>query len=237
MSKKTSFRKSFGLFSLACLWILGLRWIGFEPFVIPSGSMIPTLLINDHIVVSKYTYGIRLPFSNIWLKKPRVPNRGDIVVFQSTEKEDYYLIKRVVGLPGDRVQFTDSGELIINGETAPRKKAENLNHWNETDLGDKLANFDLYNEKLGERTHEVLLEKKGFRYAEPGHIVPPGKIFLMGDSRDRSRDSRFWGDLPLENLWGKAQYVWLSCEKTLSNVNFICDPKTIRWNRFFHKID
>jgi signal peptidase I len=236
-SKKASLSKSLGLLFLAVGLILAFRWILFEPFVIPSGSMIPTLLINDHIVVTKYSFGVRLPFSSHWLVPPELPRRGDVVVFRSIEKDDYYMIKRVVGLPGDRVAFTEEGDLVINGEKIPSQISQNPPLFNEVDLGDDPHNFTLFEEKLGHHTHYGLLEKNAFRYSQRELVVPPNRLFLMGDNRDHSRDSRFWGELPIENLLGRATYVWLSCEKTLSQVNIVCDPRFIRWHRFFHRIE
>lgn len=237
MSKKTSFKKSFGLLFFAVGLVLTSRWILFEPFVIPSGSMIPTLLINDHILVSKYSFGLRLPFSSIWLKPPEIPKRGDIVVFRSIDKDNYYMIKRVVGLPGDKIEYTEEGVLVINGEQMVYRQPSQMPPWTATDLQASIDSFDVLEEKIGESSHYTLLEKEAFRYTETGRVIPDGKIYLMGDNRDHSRDSRFWGELPIENLLGRATYVWLSCEQTLSEVNFICDPRYIRWQRFFHRIE
>ena len=237
MNKKAGLWGSVGLFCLSLTLVLGVRWIGFEPFVIPSGSMIPTLLINDHIVVSKYSFGFRWPFSRKWLLSPQTPQRGDVVVFRSIDQDDYYLIKRVVGLPGDRVVFDEAGRLHINGQVIPMEEWENHPKWSEADLEGPSDRYDVGREKLGEHEHAVLLERGAYRSTESGRVIPAGHIFLMGDNRDRSRDSRFWGDLPLENLLGKAQFVWLSCEGTVPGLSFICDPRTIRWRRFFHHIE
>ncbi|OFZ11069.1 MAG: signal peptidase I [Bdellovibrionales bacterium RBG_16_40_8] len=237
MSKKASFKKSFGLLLLSVVLIMAFRWILFEPFVIPSGSMIPTLMVNDHIVVSKYSYGVRLPFSSKWLTPPQLPQRGDVVVFRSVEKDDYYMIKRVVGLPGDKVQFTESGELLINGKTVPSAKPEIHSSLTAEDIGDSPDNFDIKEEALGEHKHQILIEHNAFRYTESGRVVPEGKIYLMGDNRDRSRDSRFWGELPIASLLGKARWIWLSCSQTLAGGNFVCDPRYIRWQRVFHRIE
>ncbi len=237
VSKKASLSKSVGLFILALGSFLALRWGLFEPFVIPSGSMIPTLLINDHILVSKYTFGVRLPFSSIWLSAPHLPQRGDVVVFRSVEQDDYYLIKRVVGLPGDKVEFTTDGDLRINDQLVPKDEVAWASELGRTELQDEPENYKLLNETLGEHRHQVLLEKNGFRYTETGHVVSENHLFLMGDNRDRSRDSRFWGELPTERLLGQARWVWLSCSETVSNINFLCDPRHIRWQRTFHRIE
>lgn len=217
--------------------VLAFRWIVWEPFVIPSGSMIPTLLINDHIVVSKFTYGVRWPFSQTWVFGPNVPKRGDVVVFRSSENDGIYMIKRVMGLPGDKIQFDEQGQVFINGEKLKAEEIPLDNQFSATDLRADGNQFVSTRETIDGREHWALLDPSTFRYTMAEHIVPEGKIFLMGDNRDHSRDSRFWGDLPIENLRGRAQFVWLSCEKTLSKVQFICDPRSIRWHRFFHRIE
>lgn len=245
MSKKASIKKSSGLFLLSLTLVMAFRWIGYEPFVIPSGSMIPTLLINDHILVSKHSFGLRIPFTSRWLIPPSAPARGEVVVFRSVEKDDFYMIKRVIGLPGDVIEFTEAGILKVNGvpvESAPidgdaLKELISSNKWTEQDLGAASTHFEFKNELLGQHEHTIMLEKEAFRYAESGRVVPEGKLFLMGDNRDRSRDSRVWGVLPLENLLGKALFVWLSCSKTLLQTNFVCDPRHIRWQRLFHSIE
>jgi signal peptidase I len=237
MSKKARFTRSFGLFLFSILIVFGFRWSLYEPFVIPSGSMIPTLFVNDHIIVSKSAFGFRYPFTNKWLRPPKLPQRGEVVVFRSVERDDFFMIKRVVGLPGDKIQFTEEGELLVNGTKVPSEKLNILPAWSDIDLGAPLNQFQIKKEKLGEHEHYLMLETGAFRYVENGRVVPEGKIFLMGDNRDRSRDSRFWGELPVENLLGSARIVWLSCEKTISNTNFICDPRFIRWQRIFHRIE
>jgi len=236
VSKKANVKNSLGLFILSIVAVMSIRWILYEPFVIPSGSMIPTLLINDHIVVSKYSYGVRWPFTSRWMLGPDAPKRGDIVVFRSVESDNFYMIKRVVGLPGDYIEFTAEGDILVNDEKIPREATELPKQFSALDLGGGAGAHQAYLEQMGEQLHMTLLEPNAFRYTMARSQVLPGRIFLMGDNRDRSRDSRFWGDVPLENLLGKAQFVWLSCEKTLSEVQFLCDPRTIRWQRFFQRI-
>ena len=236
MSKKASFKKSFGLLVLAVGLVMASRWVLFEPYVIPSGSMIPTLLVNDHIIVSKYSFGLRWPFSSRWLTKPKLPNRGDVVVFRSVDNDNYYMIKRVIGLPGDKITYDEEGVLSVDGQPVESSWVSELPAWSAADIGDDISDYKVAEETIGEHKHFSLLAKDGFHYTEEEHVVPPDHIYLMGDNRDHSKDSRYWGDLPIQNLLGKATYVWLSCEKTLSQVNFICDPRYIRWQRFFHHI-
>jgi signal peptidase I len=236
-SQKASFKRSFGLFFLAVAAFMALRWGLYEPFVIPSGSMIPTLLVNDHILVAKYAFGFRWPFTSRWLAAPSWPERGDVVVFRSVEQDDYYLIKRVVGLPGDTIEFTDAGELVVNGAILNSEIKDMPSDWSEAEIQDNPVSYTYRREKIGQHQHGVLLEKNGYRYTEPKHVVAEGHLFVMGDNRDHSRDSRFWGELPLERLLGRAGWVWLSCSETVSNINFLCDPRHIRWQRTFHRIE
>jgi signal peptidase I len=235
----------------AILAILAFRWLLFEPFVIPSGSMIPTLLIHDHILVSKSAYGIRIPFTKIWLANFGDPKRGDIVVFKSVEGS-YFMIKRVIGLPGDTIEMGEDGTPKVNGQPFPMKPlpvtsdpASQAPYYavNEGDLNGPISAFDFNEVKTGEHTHRMLLMKDamrvGYHYAAVSSPfkVPEGQMFAMGDNRDNSRDSRYWGPLPKENLMGKALFIWLSCEETLPYVPFICNPLTLRWNRFFHVLE
>ena len=119
--RKAKFGEGLGSFLLAVAAILAFRWLLFEPYVIPSGSMIPTLLIHDHILVSKFAYGVRMPFTKSWLFKASEPARGDIVVFRSVEDTGYFMIKRVVGVPGDTVEVDADGYLKLNGKKLETK--------------------------------------------------------------------------------------------------------------------
>jgi signal peptidase I len=189
-------------FVLALLVFLSLRWILIEPYVIPSGSMIPTLAINDHILVSKFDYGIRIPFTQDWLTGPYLPKRGDIVVFQSVENPEIVMIKRVVGLPGDKINIS-------------------------------VAEFNRFPIVLEKTATDTTAPEDG-----PGIItVPEGHLYMMGDNRNNSRDSRFWGPLPIENLLGKARRIWLACEKTISRESSFCDFKTLNKKRMFTQIE
>lgn len=241
--KKAKFGESFGSFTLAVLAILAFRWVLFEPYVIPSGSMIPTLLIHDHILVSKSAYGVRLPFTKDWLFRGGDPKRGDIVVFRSKEDSGYFLIKRVVGLPGDKIDVDSEGFLTINGEKLPvtalspnEDPASQAPYYRvkPIDIDGPYSNYDFYDEDLKGLHHRIMLIKGAVRMFNGPATVPPDEYFCMGDNRDNSKDSRWWGSLPRENLLGKALFVWLSCEETLPYVPFLCNPLTIRWNRFFH---
>ncbi len=246
--KKAKFGDGLGSFLLAVLAILSFRWLLFEPYVIPSGSMIPTLLIHDHILISKSAFGIRFPFTKHWLVETGQPKRGDIVVFKGVEN-DMFMIKRVVGLPGDKIEMNLDGFLTVNGEKVPVTPIPDVTENPDTqkpyypvtehDLsGGLYADYSFFEEDLQGEKHRIILHKNGSlgRYMEPT-VVPEGHYFCMGDNRDNSHDGRRWGPLPKEHLVGKALFVWLSCEKTLPYLPFLCNPAKLRWGRFGHSLN
>lgn len=208
-----------GLFPVI-LVVFVMRSFLFEPFKIPSGSMIPTLEVGDLILVNKYHYGIRLPVINQKIIPINDPKRGDVVVFRYPvdPRNDY--IKRVVGLPGDEVSYLNQ-VLRINGQPVPTQP-----------LGDQYDDEAMrymmrLSEKLGEVEHRIQREKQpGYftgprydfpnrdqcRYSPEGVVckVPAGHYFVMGDNRDNSEDSRYWGFVPDQNLVGRAFFVWMN---------------------------
>lgn len=209
------------------LLVLGIRWAIAEPFVIPSGSMIPNLLIHDHILVKKFSLGLRVPFSKTWLIKWQQPQRGQIMVFHYPKNPDVYYIKRLVGLPGDRIILKDNRKLFVNDQ---EWQAEPI-HQTNFDEG----NFDYYLEKTHEGHEQIVRYLTGTQQlgGEDEFIVPEGQYFFMGDNRDQSSDSRYWGFVPESYLVGPAGVIWLSCEKTLPTLTYVCDPSQIRWSRIF----
>ena len=197
-----------------------LRSFLVEPFKIPSGSMIPTLLIGDFILVNKYTYGIRLPVVNVKLLELDSPRRGDVMVFRYPADTSLDYIKRVVGLPGDRVEYRDKS-LTVNGKAVPRQPMA------EYQSRERLQYFPRYLESFDGAGHEIILEKEAPGFVSRGMdfrhsancdynsgglacTVPPGHYFVMGDNRDNSSDSRVWGFVPDENIVGKAFFIWLN---------------------------
>ena len=237
--------ESWGQFVLSIVAILAFRWVLFEPYVIPSGSMIPTLLVHDHILVNKFAYGVRWPFSKKWLWKRDLPKRGDIVVFRSVDKDDYFMVKRVVALPGDKIEYTPDGQLVVNDQPVERKLVDagpdtlggKYYGVSEADLeGQPFDRYKYFLEKPEGREYRGMQFVDKFRWKFGPQVIPEGHIFAMGDNRDNSRDGRAWGPLPVENLLGQASVVWLSCYKTLAVAPFLCDPTEIRWKRFFHII-
>jgi signal peptidase I len=197
-----------------------LRSFVFEPFKIPSGSMIPTLLVGDFILVNKYAYGIRLPVINKKVIDVGSPQRGEVMVFRYPDDPSLDYIKRVVGLPGDKIAYHDK-RLTINGEEIPVKQVEDYLH------KDRIQYSRQYLEHLGGVEHPIILDDDmppfvrdakqfPFRdnciYNSSGVTctVPPGNYFMMGDNRDSSSDSRVWGFVPEENIVGKAFFIWFN---------------------------
>jgi signal peptidase I len=189
------------------LIVLLFRSFLFEPFKIPSGSMIPTLLVGDFIVVNKFSYGIRLPVLNKKVISMGAPERGDVVVFRYPVDPGVNFIKRAVGLPGDTITYRDK-QLFINGERVDEVAAGRFES-NDVKCSTPAVDAVLFDEKLGEADHEILLhERSGSRDGQ--WKVPEGHYFMMGDNRDRSNDSRGWGYVPEENLLGRAIGIWLN---------------------------
>ncbi|MEI8265222.1 MAG: signal peptidase I [Betaproteobacteria bacterium] len=198
-----------------------LRSFLFEPFKIPSGSMVPTLLVGDLILVNKFDYGVRLPVLNQKVIANKDPQRGDVVVFRYPPDPRLDYIKRVVGVAGDEIVYQNQ-KLTINGQPVPVKALGEF--YDE----DSLRYAPQFSEKLGEKDHRILVDPRrssffgtdsprfpfaeNCRYSAEGVTckVPAGHYFVMGDNRDNSQDSRYWGFVPDENLVGRAFFVWMN---------------------------
>lgn len=188
------------------LVVLVLRSFLFEPFRIPSGSMIPTLKVGDFILVNKFNYGIRLPVINAKIFDIGEPERGDVVVFRFPKDPSVDYIKRVIGLPGDRIAYR-SKTLYINGE---RISTSSMGSYTQTKDGMPIPGANQYSEELSETvTHNLLIDTTRPSYSGEW-IVPAGNYFVMGDNRDNSNDSRYWGTVPEENLVGQAFMIWMN---------------------------
>lgn len=196
------------------LFVFVLRSFLVEPYRIPSGSMKPTLLIGDFIVVNKFTYGIRLPVINKKIIEFNEPDRGDVMVFRFPPDPSVNFIKRVIGLPGDKIVYQNK-KLFINGELVPTELLDTEIH--TTPNGDQYR-MQLLTEQLPDISHEI------YQHVTPGKevslIVPPGHYFVLGDNRDESDDSRFWGFVPEENIIGKAFGLWMSWDSEHYRIRF-----------------
>ena len=225
--------------------ILTFRWAFYEPYVIPSGSMIPSLLVYDHIIVSKLAYGLRVPFSKTWIWKWATPKRGEVIVFRPVQAERgmKFMVKRVVGLPGDRVYMDNQKQLWVNGrkvkrtllidQKPPPNSQLSLDPITEKDLGAPFEDYQFYVEspKTAYPYQTVLKEGKMSIPFTQEVTVPEGSVFVLGDNRDNSQDSRSWGHLPISHIMGKTVLVWLSCEETFFNLPLLCHPDKIRFSR------
>ena len=179
------------------LFVLIIRSFVFEPFRIPSGSMMPTLLEGDFIFVKKYSYGLRLPVTETKVIETGEPRRGDVVVFRLPSDPSINYIKRVIGLPGDTVVY-ERHRLTINGERVNLERSDD-GEWNAP----------VYVEDLDGRLHDILVMSPEYSTRDNTYRVPEGHYFVMGDNRDRSKDSRFIGAIPEEFLVGEAVRIWM----------------------------
>lgn len=207
------------------LAVFMLRSFLVEPFKIPSGSMLSTLLVGDFILVNKYTYGIRVPVINTKIFEVSQPKNGDVMVFRYPEDPSLDYIKRVVGVPGDTVRYYNK-KLTINGKAISQEK-DGIFSYVDSNLNAVSANQ--YTEKLGAHTHKILIlpdtptvfvdqvnsqfpYRQNCDYNNEGFTckVPQGYYFMMGDNRDSSNDSRYWGFVPDRNIVGRAFMIWFN---------------------------
>lgn len=212
----------------AILAVILIRTFVFEPYRIPSGSMVPTLLIGDHVLVSKFAYGIWLPFVNTQILDLGFPERGDIVVFRYPRNPRLTYIKRVVAVPGDEIAVRNN-RIYLDGEL---QMVEPVGGYDFVDDACRVTPTEKFHEHMGGNVHSVLTSSVGGKFlANRGAVrVPEGQVFVMGDNRDHSEDSRRWGFVREDEIKGKAHFVWFSwnaCEGR---------PGSIRVDRFFHRL-
>jgi signal peptidase I len=221
----------------AVLVALGVRAFVVEAFKIPSPSMYPTLNVGDNIFVNKFVYGPQIPFTNRRLWQGRLPERGEIVVFVYPQDPSKDFIKRVVGLPGDRIRVHPDGVIEVNGRALSRCQ---VGFWSGDDgdgrpHGTAGEEQRLYVEWHGQFSYLTLRQRENFADPPPRsfglleeYTVPAGHVFVMGDNRDNSYDSRFWGPVPVQNIKGRALWIWWS--------NLPGAGCGMRWNRFGHDL-
>jgi signal peptidase I len=236
-ARKSTAREYVESIGVAVLIALFLRAFVVEAFKIPSGSMIPTLQVGDHIFVNKFIYGVRIPGTNIKIGEHyRAPKRGEVIVFIYPKEPDKDFIKRIVAIPGDTVEMRDN-QVIVNGQPVERVHStgdcrymdydENYGRWEE-------RRCEEWKEKLNDgSTYTTIYNRNGGLaswpqqdYQKQWQKVPADSVLVMGDNRDNSHDSRFWGFVPFDLIKGKAMIIWWSTG----------EPEGVRFGRMFHFI-
>lgn len=239
--------ESFKTIVYAVIIAVGIRTVAFEPFNIPSGSMIPTLQVGDYLFVSKYAYGYSnasLPFTpDLFSGRvfSRLPARGDVAVFKLPSDGTTDYIKRIVGLPGDRIRVT-GGILYVNGQPVKRDFAGPYTVTGDGPTMEARRYLETLPPSAGAqpRTHNIIeFSDNGQADNTPEYLVPAGHLFAMGDNRDNSQDSRYMnavGFVPVENLVGRAEFIFFSWDGSAPWWQVWRWPFEVRWNRIFSGI-
>ena len=222
VKKKKSFYKEWiEPFLIAAVVALFIRQFAVEAFKIPSGSMIPTLTIGDHLLVNKFVYGPRIPFTDVRIFTWKEPKRGEIIVFRYPENESKNFIKRVVGLPGDKLELR-KGKLYINNQAALLVE---LGASENKDKDAGLASFNnpkVFDEQFGAARYRIQYLRDQSDYNFGPVLVPKDSVFVMGDNRDNSQDSRVWGFVRQNKILGRALIIYWSWDG---------DDRWVRWER------
>ena len=218
-TKKSFYKEWIEPFLIAAVVALFIRQFAVEAFKIPSGSMIPTLTIGDHLLVNKFIYGPRIPFTDKRFFEWKEPQRGDIIVFKFPEDETKNFIKRIIGVPGDKIEIR-KGVLLINDQPVPIEEARTA------DVGaqNPVAGWpQVYDERLGQVTHRIqyLRDQSGVDFGPV--LVPARSVFVMGDNRDNSQDSRVWKFVKYNKILGKALIIYWFWDGN--------DGRWLRWER------
>jgi signal peptidase I len=232
-ARKSTLREYAESIGVAIAVALLLRAFVVEAFQIPSGSMIPTLEVGDHIFVSKFSYGLSIPFTDTKILQYGTPERGDVIVFKFPQDHSTDYIKRVVGLPGDTVEVRQ-GQLYVNGQEVRRERLRMPCHYSEVSNAGVPDDHDCEHwvETLGNKVHDTILEPSHPAIDQPRTVIAPNEVFVMGDNRDNSYDSRKWGTVNMSLIKGRALIIWWSRgnSKQWDPVSWM---QAIRWKRFF----
>ena len=221
--------------------ILVFRSVLFEPYRIPTGSMIPTLKIGDYIIVNKFAYGFKVPFSDLtlgdinldpkYLTKQKLPKRGDVVVFKFPDDPSINYIKRVVGLPGDTVEIKNK-IIYVNGTSLETKEIDGQQYLKDMNKKYKKYKLNFFEESTKDKKYVIQQDSDNYYSNNKDLItIKKGHIYVMGDNRDFSFDSRYWSTVPVEYIKGRAEFVWLSVVFPIDGGDFI-----FRTNRIGEKI-
>jgi signal peptidase I len=215
--KKSFYKEWIEPFLIAAVVALFIRQFVVEAFKIPSGSMIPTLTIGDHLLVNKFVYGPRIPFTDKRFFRWKEPKRGDIIVFKYPENEEKNFIKRVIAVPGDKLEIK-GGVLLINDRPVPIREVNGVRH--ESGM---FGSPRVFEEELGAGKHQIqyLHDQDDLNFSPI--TIPPEKVFVMGDNRDNSQDSRIWGFVDFSKILGKALIIYWSWDGD--------NGRWLRWER------
>lgn len=202
---------------LLIVWVI--RSFIVQPYRVPTGSLEPTILPGDFIAVNQFAYGLKFPIGNFTLVKTGEPKRGDIALFRYPLNPNVVFVKRVIGLPGDHIVYQDK-VLSVNGQQA--KQALIKSSFDYGNGPGQIRAVNVYEENLAGVKHKIFVQPVGGELKDIDFVVPEGQYFMMGDNRDNSDDSRFWGTVPEHNLIGRAFGIWMSWDPVNNKV---------RWNR------